>query len=100
MFLTFGEICEKEVINLPDGTSFGYATDLLTDTKTGKIMAIIIGGKQKFFGIIGREEALSISWDKIENIGKDAILVKTERKSFIKDEKINFFQKILNIFLY
>ena len=100
MFLTFGEICEKEVINLPDGTSFGYATDLLTDTETGKIMAIIIGGKQKFFGIFGREEALSISWDKIETVGKDTILVKTDQCSKIYNEKESLFKKFLNFFLY
>ncbi len=100
MFETFGKICEKEVINVIDGSSFGFAGDILFDTETRKITALIIKGKPKFFGIFGREEDLSIGWDKIETVGKDIILVKTEQCGRIHNEKENIFQKFLNIFYY
>lgn len=100
MFVTFEEICGKEIINVKDGSSFGYADDILFDTEIRKITAFIIKGKPKFFGFFGREEDISISWDKIETIGKDIILVKTEQCGRIHNKKENIFQKFLNFFLY
>ncbi|MBQ3531114.1 MAG: YlmC/YmxH family sporulation protein [Oscillospiraceae bacterium] len=100
MLAAFGEICEKEIINTLDGSSFGFAGDILFDTETRKITAIIVKGKPKFFGVFGREEDLSIMWDKIETIGKDIILVKTEEYGRIHNKKENIFQKIFNIFFY
>ena len=97
MFVTFEEICGKEIINVKDGSSFGYADDILFDTEIRKITALIIKGNPKFFG---REEDISISGDKIETIGKDIILVKTEQCGRIHNKKENIFQKFLNFFLY
>mgnify|MGYP003501088977 CR=1 FL=1 len=99
MLTTFGEILEKEVINVLDGSSSGFPGDVLFDTETRKIAAIIIKGKPGFFGIFGREEDFVINWDKIETIGKDIILVKTEECGRIHKEKINILQKFLNFFL-
>ena len=99
MLTTFGEILEKEVINVLDGSSFGFPGDVLFDTETRKTAAIIIRGKPGFFGIFGREEDFVINWDKIETIGKDIILVKTEECGRIHKEKINILQKFLNFFL-
>ena len=100
MLETFGKICEKEIVNILDGRSLGFAGDILFDYETRKIAALIVKGKPKFFGIFGREEDISIGWDKIETIGKDGILIKTEQYSKITNEKENIFQKFLNIFLY
>ena len=99
MQITTEEMRKKEVINMPDGSCLGFADDAVIDTETRKVSAIIVRGKPRFFGILGREEDLKISWEEIETIGKDTILVKTKikRKDFNKNE--NFFQKILNIFL-
>ena len=100
MFITFEEICRKEIINTLDGGSFGFAGDILFDTETRKITAIILKKRPKFPGIFGREEAFSISWDKIETFGKDTILVKTDQCSKIYNEKESLFKKFLNFFLY
>lgn len=99
MQLTLEEICEKEVVNIADGSCFGYADDILIDTETKEVVAIIIKGRQRLFGLLGREEDISISWNRIDTIGKDIILVKTEQKRRAYGRKDNIFQKILNIFL-
>ena len=100
MLITIGELCEKEVVNTLDGTSFGLADDVLLDTESRKAVAVIIKDKPGFFGFSKREEEVSISWDKIENIGKDIIFVKTDQSGKIHNKKENFFQKFLNIFFY
>ena len=35
-------------------------------------------GQPRLFGLMGREETLTIPWHEIERIGLDAILVRTE----------------------
>ncbi len=69
------DLCEKEIINLKDGTRLGNVNDVEIDTCTGKLIAIIICAKSKLFGLGGKEEDLRICWEQIEVIGDDTILV-------------------------
>ena len=100
MFTSFEEICEKEIINVVDGSSLGFTSNIIFDSETRKITAIVVRGKAKIFKFFGREEDFSISWDKIETIGKDTILVKTDFIGKIHNEKDSFLKKFLNFFLY
>jgi YlmC/YmxH family sporulation protein len=97
MLTSFCEICEKEIINTLDGSSFGFAGDIIFDSESRKIAALVVKGKRRLFG---REEDFSIGWDKIETVGKDTILVKTEECSKIHNEKVSFLEKFFNFFLY
>jgi len=65
----------KQVICIKDGTILGFVCDVEVDTCNGKLVSIVIFGKLKCFGLLGREEDCVISWDCIEVIGKDTILV-------------------------
>ena len=78
MKITLEEIRRKAVVNMLDGACFGYADDLVADTETKQVLALLIRGRLKLFGILGREEDVLIPWEKIETIGKDAILVRAE----------------------
>lgn len=98
MLMTFGEICGKEIINIFDGKNLGFADDLLFDGETRKIAALIIRGKPVFFGFFGREEDISVPWEKIKTVGRDTILINCEKYSIIDKEKENFLIKFLNKF--
>ena len=50
--------------------------DIELDTESGRLTAIVIYGKQKAFGILGREDDLVIPWSEIEVIGSETILVR------------------------
>lgn len=67
---------DKEVINLCDGARLGCVDDVEVNTQTAQIEAIVIFGRPKCFGLGGREEDIVISWQEIEVIGDDTILVK------------------------
>lgn len=69
------EIRHKEVINKQDGSRLGFVDDVEVDTKTAKIVAIVIYGRLKCFGLLGRHDDIVITWDSIELIGEDTILV-------------------------
>ncbi len=70
------DLRHKEVINVKDGCRIGCVNDVEVDMKCAKIVSIIIYGRLKFFGILGREEDIIIRWEHIEVVGEDTILVK------------------------
>lgn len=72
------DLRDKEVINLKDGYRMGYVNDIEFDTVTGSIISLVVYGKGKAFGLLGREDDLIIKWEDIEVIGNDTILVCTE----------------------
>lgn len=78
MKITLEEIRRKAVVNMLDGACFGYADDLVADTETKQVLALLIKGRLKLFGILGREDDVLIPWEKIDTIGKDTILVRAE----------------------
>lgn len=65
----------KEVINIKDGTRLGSVSDIEIDTTDSKVVAIVVYGRLRFFGLFGREDDIIIKWKDIEIIGDDTILV-------------------------
>ncbi len=86
----------KNVINITDGTILGCVNDIEIDTANAKIISIIIYGKYKFFGLLGREEDITIPWCDIKVIGEDAVLVKYNHLEEPKKQKL--FGLLPNIF--
>lgn len=70
-----GDLQNKQVVCVADGAFLGYIGDVEIDTTTGKITALIIFGKTKVLGILGRDDDLIIPFEEIAVIGSDAILV-------------------------
>ena len=69
------ELRKKEVINAGTGCRIGYVDDLEIDTKCAKVIALVVYGRPRFFGLFGRDSDCMIAWEKIRLIGEDAILV-------------------------
>ncbi len=67
---------EKDVISLEDGQSLGCVCDAEINICDQKICSLVIFGKLRLFGILGREDDTIIKWEDIELIGEDTILVK------------------------
>lgn len=81
-------ISKKIVINVCDGTSLGYVTDIELDMYEGRIVALIVGDCT-LLGI-SKEEVIRIPWCKIKCIGEDVILVEIELnecKCNVSDDK-------------
>ena len=70
------ELRDRQVVSVSDGTVLGVVGDVELDTNSGKLSAIVIYGRPKAFGILGREDDLVIPWSEIEVIGSETILVK------------------------
>lgn len=65
----------REVINTATGERLGYVNDVLVDGATGRIQALVVPGKAKYFGLLGREADYILPWENISRMGEDIILI-------------------------
>ena len=77
----------KEVINLCDRCRMGYVGDVEIDVVCGRVIALVVPGRCRFFGLFGREEDFIIPWEAIDKIGDDIILVRHDRPLPRRDRK-------------
>ena len=74
------DLRRKEVINVTDGKRMGFVSDVEIDLEEGRIDAIILPGPAKMFGIIGKDNEVTIPWESIKKIGEDIILVDMDNR--------------------
>lgn len=75
------ELRFKEIIDIRDGTRYGCVGDVELDTATGQVSALVVRGRLRWFGLLGREEDLVFPWSAVRRFGEDLILVEGGRKS-------------------
>lgn len=75
---TYCELRSKEVINVCDGARLGMICDLELDACDGKVLAVVVPGPSRCFGLIRSSEELVIPFCKLKKIGEDVILVEIE----------------------
>lgn len=78
------ELKSKQVVCVKDGSVLGYVTDVELDTSSGSLTAIIISGRLRFFGLLGRESDIVVPWTEIKVIGEETVLVTTEPMQFMR----------------
>ncbi|MCI5616282.1 MAG: YlmC/YmxH family sporulation protein [Clostridia bacterium] len=71
-----GELGYKEVIDLDTGQRLGYVRDALVDSETGRVRALIIPGRLRCLGLLGRGPELTLPWESISRLGEDYLLVR------------------------
>ena len=67
---------DKEVINVKDGGRIGFVCDAEVDTQEARLTAVVVYGKLRLFGLLGREADFVIPWGDIVLIGEDTVLVR------------------------
>ena len=75
MELRLQDLRYREVINTRTGERLGYVSDVLLDAATGRILALLVPGKARWLGILGREDDYLLPWTGISRLGEDIILV-------------------------
>ena len=61
--MTFRELCAKEVVQLSNGACLGRADDLELDPQTAQVRSLLLLGRPHLFGLLGRDETLTIPWE-------------------------------------
>ena len=69
------DLRRKEVINICDGCRLGFVADVDIRIPEGQVVAIVVYGPCRFFGLFGRGEEFYIPWECIKQVGDDIILI-------------------------
>ena len=72
------ELRNKEVINVRDGGRIGFISDVELDTVSARLTAVVVYGRFRLLGLLGRDPDLVIPWQEITLIGGDTVLVDYE----------------------
>lgn len=90
MRFSFSELKDKEVIDRATGSRVGFVDDVVMNFDGKGVESIVVYGRPKAFGLLGREDDLVIDFCDIDLIGEDTILVNlTNSKICIKDKKFD-----------
>ncbi|MPW25825.1 YlmC/YmxH family sporulation protein [Alkalibaculum sp. M08DMB] len=76
--MKYGELKEREIINVNTGEKLGIFgnCDLDIDISNGQITSLLISENSSFFSFFSKqEEYVVIPWEKIVKIGKDTIMI-------------------------
>lgn len=72
------ELRRKDVIQLSTGENLGRVDDISFNGATAAVLGLILHGRPRFFGLLGRDPDMVIPWEKVERIGMDVILTTAE----------------------
>lgn len=81
MVCRIAELQYKEVIDISDGTRYGFVEDVELDPERGAIESIVVGGRARCFGLLGREPGQVFPWSSIKRFGEDIILVEGKARA-------------------
>ena len=80
----------KEVICIADGRRLGFVSDVEIELPCGHVLAIIVPGPCRFFGVCGRRDDYIIPWHCIQRIGPDIILVDIKPENYCRPREKPF----------
>ena len=76
MLCTLTSLRSKEVIDIKTGLRLGYVDDIEIDTETERVTSLVIFGRSRALGLMGRDSDIVIKCSDIALIGEDTILIK------------------------
>lgn len=94
MFSRIADLRNKQIVCVKNGCVLGFPSDVEINSKDGKIESLVIFGRLKFFGLLGREDDIIIPWSEIEVIGQETILVNTDPAPFVNLSKRSRFSPL------
>jgi len=78
------DLRSKQVVCVKNGCVLGYISDVEINTQSGQLEAIIISGRLRLFGLLGKEEDIIIPWCEIDVIGRETVLITTDPAPYIR----------------
>ena len=69
------DLRDKEVVNMADGNRLGNVEDVLVDTVSGRVLALVVPGPCRLLGLFFPGDDYIIRWECVRRIGDDLILI-------------------------
>lgn len=70
-------LCQKDIINISNGQNIGRADDIEFDERSAQVHNLVVFGRPKFFGLLGRGKDVKVPWEDVVTIGRDVILIQS-----------------------
>ena len=96
MTVSFSQLRMKEIVNVATGMKIGYADDIEIDTESSSVVSIVVCGRQRAFGLMGKDDDIVIRCSDIRLIGEDTILVDMDERAISTKEKSVTVENLLN----
>ena len=65
----------KEVVNIADGIRLGNVEDVLVDTVSGRVLALVVPGPCRLLGLFFPGDDYIVRWECVRRIGDELILI-------------------------
>ena len=78
-------LCEKDIISISTGQNIGRADDIEFDEKSATVQNLVVFGRPKLFGLLGRGKDVRIAWKDVMTVGRDVILINSNE--YIQSDK-------------
>ena len=92
MSCRISDLRNKQVVCVKNGCVLGFVSDVEINTENGNIQALVIFGRNRFLGVLGREDDIVIPWNEISVIGQETVLVNTDPEIYTRFFKNNRFK--------
>lgn len=76
--MTLYELHEKDVVQQKSGEKLGRIDDLVFAADTAQIEKVVLRGRPRLFGLLGRGPDLEIPWSDVQAVGTDVVMVDTD----------------------
>ena len=73
--MRLSDLQSKNIVSVSDGKNIGNIIDVKID-ENGNLLSLIVEQQKTIFRFSSKDIETEITWDKIEKIGVDVILVK------------------------
>ena len=65
----------REVVSVTDAARLGFVGDVELEGESGQVLGLIVPGRLRLFGLLGREKERYIPWQAVRQLGEEIILV-------------------------
>ena len=83
--MSLSVLCEKDIISISTGQNIGRADDIEFDEKSATVQNLVVFGRPKLFGLLGRGKDIRIAWKDVMTVGRDVILINSNE--YIQSDK-------------
>ena len=91
MICRIAQLQYKEIIDIASGARYGFVSDVELDLDRGAIQSVIVQGRPRLWGLLGREPDTAFPWSAVRRVGEDIILVDGASLDHIQREGADFF---------
>lgn len=81
MLFKISDLVQRDIVNITDGSKLGAVKDVQIDPATGQMLALVLSGERKYFGLLNAGRDVVVPWQNVRKIGIHAVLVEIDSQA-------------------